>query len=148
LSDSSDDDSPTVRFTGPQSHWADLADAHFLTSASLRAAKKLHPESDWDVRRFRPTALIDCRPVDSVDFEEDHWVGSTVAIGEAASFEVFMPALRCSMPTRPQPGLPRDLDVARVLRDSHGSSLGVYAALRHEGTIYAGDPVLVQPPAS
>jgi uncharacterized protein len=143
LSNATDDDSPIVTFTGPRSHWADLADAHFLTSASLTAAKRMHPEGDWDIRRFRPTAVIDSLNPDGADFEEDHWVGSTVAIGEAAAFEVFKPTMRCSLPTRPQPRLPRDLDVARVLRDRHGFSLGVYAALRHDGIIHTGDPVLV-----
>jgi uncharacterized protein len=148
LSDATDDDSPIVTFAGPRSHWADLADAHFLTSASLRAAKQLHPQSDWDIRRFRPTALVDGLDAHSADFEEDAWVGSKVTFGESAAFEVFTPAMRCSLPTRPQPGgLPRDLDVARVLRDRHDFSFGVYAALRHEGTINAGDPVQVAPRA-
>src|SRR5689334_24065179 len=55
----SDESTPLFDWGGPPGTWLDLADAHFLTTASLRAAAALYPEGDWDVRRFRPYALID-----------------------------------------------------------------------------------------
>jgi len=36
--------------------YLDLAGAHLLTTSSLAAGRRLHPDGDWDVRRFRPTA--------------------------------------------------------------------------------------------
>src|SRR5262249_44730424 len=43
----SDENTPLFDWPGPPGTWLDLADAHFLTTASL---------GDWDVRRFRPNA--------------------------------------------------------------------------------------------
>jgi uncharacterized protein YcbX len=142
LADATDDESPIIPFAGPASHWADLTDAHFLTIASLAAAAALHPDGDWALRRFRPTALIEAP---GAGFVEDTWVGSSVQIGDAARFAVFMPTVRCSLPTRAQPGLARDLEVARVLRDQHNFSLGVYAAARSNGVLTLGDVVRLLP---
>src|SRR3546814_4482929 len=87
-----DEDSPVFDWPGPPGTWLDLADAHWLTDASLRAAAKLHPAGDWDVRRFRPTALI---AVDGDDFAEDGW--TKVQAGSVGT-DVLMPTPRCSMP--------------------------------------------------
>ena len=55
----SDEDSPVFDWPGPPGTWLDLADAHWLTTASLAAIADEHPDGEWDVRRFRPTALIE-----------------------------------------------------------------------------------------
>jgi uncharacterized protein len=137
--DALDYDIDTSSFPGPTTHFADLADAHLLTRSSLRAAAELHPEGDWDPRRFRPTVLIEGA---EGGFSEDTWIGSTVILGDEVRVEVFMPCIRCAMPTRAQPGLPRDNKVARVLKDEHNYCLGVYAAGRADGIVRAGDPVV------
>jgi uncharacterized protein YcbX len=145
LTDAIDDASPTFTFAGPDSHWGDLAAAHLLTTASLRAAALLHPDGDWDVRRFRPTVLIDGPAGDT--FVEDGWVGSVAGIGASARFDIFMPTVRCSLPVRAQPGgLHRDPAVSRVLQEHHNLSLGVYASIRAGGTIAVADPVLIGAP--
>jgi uncharacterized protein len=51
--------------------------------------------------------------------------------------------VRCTMVTRPQPGLDRDLDVYRTLARHHGGTLGVWATVRAPGTIAVGDEVAV-----
>ncbi len=140
LADALDEGSDVIAFDGPTTHFADFADVHLLTRASLRAAALLHPGGDWDVRRFRPTALIEA---DGDDFAEDAWVGSPVKLGPDAVVEVFMPAVRCSLPPRPQPGLPRDKSISTTLRDHHNFSLGVYCVLRRDGTVRAGDEVVL-----
>ena len=43
------------------------------------------------------------------------------------------------MVTRPQPGLPHDLDVYRTLARHHGGNLGVWTAVRDGGTIKEND---------
>jgi uncharacterized protein YcbX len=138
LADALDESSEVIHFQGPTTHFADLADVHLLTDASLRAAGALH-SSDWDVRRFRPTALL---TVDGDDFVEDSWVGSTVELGSAA-VNVFMPAVRCSLPPRAQPGIPRDTGITRALKEHHGFSLGVYCSITRDGSIGVGDAVHV-----
>ena len=55
----SDEDTPLFDWPGPPGTWLDLADAHWLTTASLAAIAGEHPDGEWDVRRFRPTALIE-----------------------------------------------------------------------------------------
>ena len=138
LADSTDERSETVTFPGPSTHFADFADVHVMTTASLIAAKALHPAGDWDVRRFRPTMVVEA---EGEGFVEDEWIGSRLGVGATASFEVFMKTIRCNLPTRLQPGLGRDNAVARVLRDEHDFCLGVYGAFREGGVVALGDPV-------
>ena len=95
----SDEDTPLFDWPGPPGTWLDLADVHWLTTASLAAAAGLHPDGEWDVRRFRPTALFD---VAGDSFAEDGW--KEVEVGTVRS-EVLMPTMRCTMPSRAQPGL-------------------------------------------
>jgi uncharacterized protein YcbX len=133
----SDDTTPVIDWPGPAGTWLDLADVHWLTTASLAAAAELHPGGQWDVRRFRPTALFD---VAATGFAEDAW--QQVAVGGARS-EVLMPTMRCTMPSRAQPGLDRDLEIGRTLREQHDNNLGLYAKIVEAGSIAVGDAVLV-----
>lgn len=133
-----DDTSATWEFPGPPGGpFVDLAAVHLLTTASLAAAEALRPESAWDVRRFRPTALLQAT---GDGFVEDAWVGRRVGLGEAVA-EPFMPTVRCALPTRAQPGLPADPDVARTLRDAHELNLGVYCSVAVAGRVRVGDDV-------
>ena len=131
----SDEDTPLFDWTGPPGAWVDLADAHWLTTSSLAGASGLHPDGAWDVRRFRPTALFD---VPGDGFAEDAW--KEVAVGPARS-EVLMPTMRCSMPSRAQPGLELDKAIGTTLRDRHDNNLGVYAKIVEAGAIAIGDEV-------
>ncbi len=131
----SDESTPVFDWPGPPGRWHDLADAHWLTTASLAAARALHPEGEWDVRRFRPTALLE---VAGADWVEDGW--GQVAPGSVRS-EVLMPTPRCSMPPRAQPGLERDTKVSATLRDHHDNNLGIYARITQAGSIAVGDEV-------
>jgi uncharacterized protein YcbX len=131
----SDESTPLFDWPGPPGTWLDLADVHWLTRASLEAAQELHPEGQWDVRRFRPTALIS---TDADGWPEDAW--GTVEVGGVAS-EVLMPTPRCTMPSRAQPGLDRDTTIGTTIRDRHDNNLGVYARVTHGGSIRVGDTV-------
>jgi len=131
----SDEDTPLFDWPGPPGTWLDLADAHWLTTASLRAAADLHQDGQWDVRRFRPTALIE---TDAGGFAEDAW--KQVDVGAVAS-EILMATPRCSMPSRAQPGLDRDKAIGTTIRDGHDNNLGVYASVTQAGTISVGDTV-------
>lgn len=131
----SDDTTPIFDWPGPLGTWLDLADAHWLTTASLAAATALHPEGDWDVRRFRPTALIG---TPGEGWVEEAW--STIELGGVRS-EVLMPTPRCTMPSRAQPGLEMDKAIGRTIRDQHDNNLGVYASVTQAGVVSLGDPV-------
>src|SRR5215472_3868591 len=89
----------------------DVSPVTVLTTASLRAAQRLHPVGDWDPRRFRMTILID---TDGDTFVENDWVGRTLAIG-SVGLSVFEPTLRCVMVTLAQPDLVADREVLTTL---------------------------------
>jgi len=131
----SDEDSALFDWPGPPGTWLDLADAHWLTTASLAAIADEHPGGQWDVRRFRPTALID---TPAAGYVEDGW--SAIELGEVRS-EVLMPTPRCSMPSRAQPGLDRDKAIGTTIRDAHANNLGVYASITRAGVVRVGDTV-------
>lgn len=135
----SDEDTPLFDWPGPPGTWLDLADVHWLTTASLAAIAAAHPDSRWDVRRFRPTALIE---TSGVGFVEEGW--ASIGVGDVAS-DVIMATPRCSMPSRAQPGLERDKAIGTTIRDTNGNNLGVYATVTQSGTVRVGDPVLAGP---
>lgn len=131
----SDETTPIFDWPGPQGTWLDLADAHWLTTASLAAAAALHPDGAWDVRRFRPTALIE--PTED-GWAEDGW--SVVKVGAVGS-EVVMATPRCTMPSRAQPGLEVDKAIGTTIRDRHDNNLGLYATITRGGVVRLGDIV-------
>lgn len=130
----SDEDTPLFEWTGPPGRWVDLADAHWLTTASLASISPEHPDGEWDVRRFRPTALIEATGA----YPEEGW--SQIEAGSVAS-EVIMPTMRCSMPSRAQPGLERDKAIGTTIRDANSNNMGVYATVTQSGTVRVGDSV-------
>lgn len=135
-----DDSSPIIDLPCPPGTYFDALPVHVLTTASLRAITSRYSDGAWDVRRFRPTVLVD---VDSDDFAEDAWIGHTVRVGKAALM-VVAPTVRCVMTTRAQPGgLERDLDIVKTINRDHQSNLGVYAAVSEPGAVRVGDPVEV-----
>ena len=140
FADATDDASAPIEWTMPPGRFVDAAALLLLTTASLRTGLSLHPEGDWDVRRFRPNVLID---TDEEGWVEDGWCGRTVRIGEV---EVVpqQPCVRCTMVTRPQPGLERDVDTFRTVARHHAGHLGVWSAVRSPGTIRVGDDVTIR----
>ncbi len=143
------DDSPDAEWFDidiPVGSFVDLYGAHLLTSASLAAIAEHHPDGDWDIRRFRPTAFIDTGHTDG--FVEDDWMHRKVTLG-TASVAVEMLTIRCVMPSRVQPALgdrpplPRDKPTSRTISAEHGSNLGVYCAIHTPGRVAVGDPVTV-----
>jgi uncharacterized protein YcbX len=131
----SDEDTPLFDWPGPAGTWLDLADVHWLTTSSLAAISGEHPRGEWDVRRFRPTALIE---TDTAGYAEESW--STIRAGTVTS-EVLMATPRCTMPSRAQPGLCRDKAIGTTIRDANTNNLGVYASVAGSGTVRPGDSV-------
>ena len=88
-------------------------------------------DSRLEMARCRPNVLLNAS---GDGWLEDGWCGQIVRIGEV---EVVpqQPCIRCTMITRPQPGLTHDLDVYRTLARHHGGNLGVWAAVLNGGTI-------------
>jgi uncharacterized protein YcbX len=139
FADATDDSSEAIEWTMPPGRFVDALPLLVLTTASLRAGAGHHPDGEWDVRRFRPNLLV---AVDGDGWVEDGWCGKTVRVGEV---EVVprAPCVRCTMVTRPQPGLHRDLDIYKTIARHHGGNLGVWSTVLTPGTVRPGDPVEV-----
>lgn len=109
---------------------------HLLTTASLAAARALHPGGDADVRRFRPNVLLTATPD---GFVEDAWVGAELDLGDTR-LQVRKRTTRCVLPTRAQPGLSHDPLLLRDLARGHDTCLGVYADPIRAGRVALDSP--------
>jgi uncharacterized protein YcbX len=145
--DNEDASSPLVRWRSPRGRYVDLFALHLLATGSLRRLGAAHPSLDWDVRRFRPSILID------TDVPEDDWQGKALRIG---AVELTVPdqlTERCVMITRAQPDLAEQRATLRTIARGRsgyegpltaGSAralLGCYGEVRVAGTIRTGDRV-------
>jgi uncharacterized protein YcbX len=137
FADATDDTSALISWEMPSGRFVDALPLLILTTASLRQGRALHRDGAWETRRFRPNIVID---VDGDGWLEDAWCGRTVRIGEVA-VRPAAPCTRCTMVTRPQPGLERDLDVFKTLARHHGSTFGVWSQVQTPGVVRVGDEV-------
>ena len=135
--DATDDSSAVVSWTMPPGRFVDALPLLVVTTASLRRGRALHPDGAWETRRFRPNIVVD---VEGDGWVEDAWCGRTVFIGTAA-VQPAVPCERCTMVTRPQPGLDRDLDVFKALARHHGATFGVWTTVQTPGVVRVGDEV-------
>jgi uncharacterized protein YcbX len=138
FADATDDTSAAIEWTMPEGRFVDAAALLVLTTASLRAAAELHPAGDWHPRRFRSNLLVD---VDARHWIEDEWCGRMLDVG-AVRLVPREPCIRCTMVTRPQPGLERDLDIFKTLNAHHNATFGVWTQVDAPGTVRVGDPLL------
>ncbi|MGZ4700579.1 MAG: MOSC domain-containing protein [Ilumatobacteraceae bacterium] len=139
FADATDDTSPAIEWSMPPGRFVDASPLLMLTTASLRTGAALYPAGDWDVRRFRPNVLIE---VDADGWVEDGWCGQTVHLG-AAEVLPRQPCVRCTMVTRPQPEITRDLDIYKTVARHHGGTLGVWTDVKAAGSVRVGDPVII-----
>jgi uncharacterized protein YcbX len=137
FTDATDDTSAVIEWTMPAGRFVDSEPLLVLTTASLRAGTTLHPAGDWDARRFRPNLLID---IDNDGWIEDGWCGRTLQVG-GVTIAPSQPCVRCTMVTRDQPGLERDLDIYKALSRHHDGTLGVWTQVQTPGTVHVGDLV-------
>ena len=117
----------------------DVATIHVLTTASLAEMARLNPESDWDVRRFRPNFFVETDPglAGLIEFE---WTGRTLRIGDVELY-CQLPCERCVMPNHAQEELPQDETVLRTIAKEAGNNLGTYTKVTKPGEVKIGDVV-------
>ncbi len=139
FADATDDNSAIVSWTMPPGRFVDALPLLILTTASLRQGRALHPDGAWETRRFRPNIVVD---VEDDGWVEDAWCGRTLRIG-TASVQPAAPCERCTMVTRPQPGLDRDLDIFKTLARHHRSTFGVWSRVQTPGVVRVGDEVVL-----
>jgi uncharacterized protein len=125
--------------------FADLAALHIITTSSLRHIAALASNSTIDIRRFRPSIVIDTGEAEG--FVENDWVGRTATLGGATiTFGTASP--RCIMTTVEQDDLPKDPTILQTIAKHNRQELfgagnfaclGVYAEVTSPGEISEGD---------
>ena len=128
------------RYATPVGSYVDAYPVHLLTVQSLATLGALAAESDFDVRRFRPTILIDAGVDQSPAAAQPElaWCGGVLRAPHAA-LAPMIPTIRCVMPSHPQPGLARDPEITRTVAAHARRCLGVYGTVAVAGTIAEGD---------
>jgi hypothetical protein len=116
----------------------DSRPVHVLTTATLAKLRQLYPQGLFDVARFRPNLLVEAP---GAEFLENHWIGRTVAVGDAVRLRIDKPCARCIMTTLPQGELPHDTGILRTAARHNGADVGVLASVVIPGHIRRGDPI-------
>lgn len=131
-----------TRYATPLGSYVDAYPVHLLTEQSLQALSALAPGSDFDVRRFRPTILIDSPG--GAGQPELTWCGGLLR-GPDITLAPLIPTIRCVMPSHEQPGLSRDPTITRTVAAHSRRCLGVYGTVRTPGRISEGDTLHLDP---
>jgi len=139
FADATDDDSRAIEWTMPKGRYVDAFPVLVMTTAGLRGASAAYPGGSWDARRFRPNVLID---VDGEDWVEDAWADRCLEVG-AARLVPRRRCVRCTMVSRAQPGLERDVNIYKTLHRTHGGDAGMWTQVTAPGSIAEGDVVQV-----
>jgi uncharacterized protein YcbX len=131
------------RYATPVGSYVDAYPVHIITEQSLAALAALAPESDFDVRRFRPTIVVDS-PGMSAQPEWD-WCGG-VLHAPHAELLALIPTIRCVMPSHEQPELKWDKEITRTIAAHSRRCFGVYGTVARTGRITEGDVLQLDPP--
>ncbi|MCP3985007.1 MAG: MOSC domain-containing protein [bacterium] len=127
-----------LQFESPPGTYFDAFPLTLMTTSSLASMQKAHPESTYDVRRFRPNLLIETKSDEP--FPELDWAGQRLRMGSAV-IHVEMECPRCVMTTHGFSDLPKDPGIMRALVRETGGNLGAYASIEEPGDVKVGDEV-------
>ena len=130
-----------VEFESPPGTHYDCWPLMVMTTSALRALRAALPGSNVDIRRFRPSLVVE---TDGVGHPEFGWTGRTARIGNTGPvIEFLRPCPRCVMTTREvAEGIPEDRAVLRHIIRDLDQNLGVYARVLEPGRFRAGDEVI------
>ncbi len=132
-----------LKYATPPKRLHDAHPIHFLTTNTLDWLKEAHPTADIDVRRFRPTFLIDSLR-ELGDYPESQWQRGYLEIGNTV-IQIGAPTIRCSMPAQAQPELKEDIEVAKAIQMTAKQFVGSYGSVIESGKIVEGDEVMYRP---
>jgi uncharacterized protein YcbX len=130
-----------MEYESPPGTYYDAYPLMVMTTAALAALANALPDSVVDVRRFRPSFVIDSG--DSTGHPESSWEGRRAMIG-SAEIEFVGRCPRCVMVTREiDSGLPADRAVLRHIVRDLGQDVGQYATVVTPGAVAVGDDVVL-----
>lgn len=112
---------------------------HLLSLQSLNALKAHLPESEIEVRRFRPNIVVDLPHLPGL-MPEHSLLGQEFSIG-ALRVRGTAPCGRCSFTTLAQQKLPEDRAVLRTLIREFEKNFGIYCEVLEPAEIAIGDVV-------
>jgi uncharacterized protein YcbX len=125
-----------MEFESPPGTYHDCWPLMVMSTSSLESMRSALPDSVIDVRRFRPSIVIDT--VGASGHPEFAWAGRRARLGSATiAFESACP--RCVMVTRAVADLPADRAILRHIVRDLDQNVGVYARVVEPGMIGEGD---------
>ena len=125
-----------MEFESPPGTHYDCWPLLVMTTSALQALRDALPESVIDMRRFRPSIVIDGAEAGHPEFT---WKGRTASIGSAV-IEFLDPCPRCVMVTREiNAEIPQDRSILRHIVRDLNQNLGVYARIVQPGAISVND---------
>lgn len=129
----------------PEGTFFDACPIHAITTATLAELRRLQPQCDFAVERFRPNLLIDTSGAEG--FVEQSWEGGTLAIGERLRLQVDGGCPRCVITTLAQGDLPEDLEILRATARHNRVTAGIRLSVLRPGPVAVGDPLHWTPAA-
>lgn len=126
-----------MEFETPPGTLYDCYPLMIMSTSALRSMAAAVPDSVIDVRRFRPSLVIDTG--DAEGHPEFAWSGQRFSLGSTV-LEVINDCPRCAAITREiTPEVPADRAILRHVVKDLGQAVGVYARVLQPGTINVGD---------
>ncbi|HUS42993.1 MAG TPA: MOSC N-terminal beta barrel domain-containing protein [Ilumatobacteraceae bacterium] len=132
-----------AEFESPPGTYYDAFPLMVMTEAALAALAMALPDSSVDIRRFRPSFVVDTEG-DAADLAmpghpEFDWSGRRATVG-TATVEFGAPCPRCVMVTHEiSDEVPADRAVLRHIVRDLDQNLGIYATVVTPGVVRAGD---------
>ncbi|MEM8618463.1 MAG: MOSC domain-containing protein [Actinomycetota bacterium] len=128
-----------IEHESPPGTYYDAFPLLVMTTAALASLQSALPESVVDVRRFRPSIVIDGAGDDG--HPEFAWAGRKARLG-GAEIEFTVACPRCVMVTREiDESVPQDRSVLRHVVRELDQNVGVYATVIQSGAVAVGDEV-------
>jgi len=122
-----------IEFESPPGTHHDAFPLMIMSTSALRSLTSALPDSMIDVRRFRPSLVIDTG--DQTGHPEFDWVGRRLQIGEV-ELSIGAACPRCVMVTREiSADLPEDRAILRHIVRDLDQNVGVYATVLTPGQI-------------
>lgn len=126
-----------VEFESPPGTYYDCWPLMVMSTSALASLFRAVPSSVVDVRRFRPSLVIDTGDIDG--HPEFSWSGRRARIG-TVEVEFLGPCPRCVMVTRAiAADIPEDRAILRHIVRDLDQNVGVYARVLRPGGVRAGD---------
>ena len=137
-----------AEFESPPGTYYDVFALMVMTTAALAALARALPDSNVDIRRFRPSLMIDtgdaAADASTPGHPEFDWRGRRATVG-SATIEFGAPCPRCVMVTREiNDAIPADRSVLRHIVRDLDQNLGVYATIITPGAIALGDAMTLR----